>query len=159
LPLLAEEENMVVREGYIRRVAARLEVSEEAVFTEWRKYARAQRKKKQPLDIKRKSRNTNDITHTAALPPAGPGTMERKTSSHPEREVLRLCLQEKKNLERIKEALSGIEWTVEEYRLLFIRLLEVRATESWPPPASLFPAELRSLYSELQAENELGLPP
>jgi DNA primase len=159
LPLLAEEENMVVREEYIRRVAVRLEVSEEAVYTEWRKYARAQRKKKQPLDIKRKSRNTNDITHPAGLPPAAPGKTERETPSHPEREVLRLCLQEKKNLERIKEALSGIDWTVEEYRLFFIRLLEVYTAESWPPPASLFPAELRSLYTELQAENELGLLP
>ena len=159
LPLLAEEDNMVVREEYIRRVAAKLGVSEEAVYTEWRNYARAQRKKKQPLDIKRKSRNTNDITHPAVLSPEFSGKAERKTPAHPEREVLRLCLQEKENLERINEALSGIEWTVEEYRQFFNRLLEVCTTESWPPPASLFPAELRSLYTELQAENELGMLP
>lgn len=159
LPLLAGEENMVVREEYIRRVAARLAVSEEAVYSEWRNYAYVQRKKKQPLDIKRKSRNTNDNTHPAALLPEVSGKVEQKTPAHPEREVLRLCLQEKKNLERINEALSGIEWTVEEYRQFFNRLLEVCATESWPPPASLFPAELRSLYTELQAENELGMLP
>ena len=159
LPLLAAEENMVVRDEYIRKVAARLEVSEEAVYTEWRRYASAQRKKKQPLDIKRKSRNTNDITHTAVLPPAASGKTGRKTPPHPEREVLRICLQEKKNLERIKEELSGIEWTVEEYKLFFTRLLEVGEEENWPPPASLFPAELRSIYTELRAENELGLPP
>jgi len=159
LPLLTEVENMVAREEYIKEIASRIGVSEEAVYGEWRHYWFNLRKKKQRLDIKRGSRNTNGNNYASFSRQAG-DELEKKTLLHPEREVLRLCLQEKKNLERIKEALSGIEWTVEEYKILFGHLSQLnREGESWPPPASLLPPGLRSLYTEIQAENEFELPP
>ncbi len=159
LPLLAEVENMVARAEYIKEIASRFGVSEEAVYGEWRHYWFNLRKKKQRLDIKPASRNTIDNNYGSFSRRAGDAP-ERKTLPHPEREVLRLCLQEKKNLERIKEALSGIEWTVEEYKVLFMHLVQLnREEESWPPPATLLPPGLRSLYTELLAENELALPP
>lgn len=156
LPFLAEVGNMVARETYIKELAGKIGVSEEAVYGEWRSYWYNKRKNKQRLDIKEESRYTKDTNFTPQKTIEGISGKDGVEIRQLEREVLRGCLQEKDNLARIKESLSGIEWTVPEHEALYRKLIQVyHNLEVWPPPEEEIEAELRGFFTALLAENEL----
>mgnify|MGYP001293072859 CR=1 FL=1 len=167
LPLLAEVNSVVAREAYIKIMAQEIGVSEEAIYIEWRSYWDNIRKNKQRLDIKQASRYTKpDLKQPSNAPHSSDSSQSLSVFSNTkgeitnfqlEREVLRGCLQEKNNLERIKEALSGIKWSNPQYKALFENLLHT-AEESgdWPPTESGINPELRRIFTEILAENELS---
>ena len=167
LPLLAKVGSVVAREAYIKTLAQEIGVSEEAIYIEWRSFWDNLRKNKQRLDIRQASRYTKPEFTQTANSPSDPrltqnssifsNTKGETTNFQLEREVLRGCLQEKNNLERINEALSGIKWSNPQYKALFENLVHTAgAGGDWPPEENKINPELRHIFTELMAENELS---
>jgi DNA primase len=150
--LLSRVKNKIAREAYIRQTAAAVGISEESFYDQWRIYEYNLRKNKERLDIKRSSRHTNDNTHAQQLI----STPEKKKVLLLERELLRGCLQEKENFGRIKKTLMGIECSSQLSASLLQQLIEWDVSGEWPPPASVFSPEIRTLYIELLTENEMN---
>lgn len=152
-PQLSQVKNKIAREAYIKQTAAAVSVSEESLYDQWRIYCYNLRKNKQRLDIKNNQRHTIDNTHAQQqiLSP------EHKKDALLERELLRGCLQEKDNLERIKQTLlMGMECSSPLYMPIFQQLADWDVYSQWPPPAGAFPPETRPLYLELLTENEMN---
>ena len=149
--LLSQVKNKIAREAYIKQIAAVVGVSETTFYDQWRTYQYNLSRSNQRLDIKKQLRHTNDNIHTQQIL-----SEKEKNILQPEREVLRGCLQEKNNLERIKEALAGIKWSSPVYSNIFQKLIEWDDSKEWPPPASAFSPENQILYVELITENEMN---
>jgi len=164
LPLLARVDSVVAREAYIKTLAQEIGVSEEAIYIEWRRFWDNLRKNKQRLDIRQAARytkpeftQTNNSFRLTQNSGVLSNTKGETTNFQLEREVLRGCLQENNNLERINEALSGIKWSNQQYEALFDNLLHIAEVGGdWPPTESKINPELRFLFAELMAENELS---
>jgi len=148
-PVLSQVRNRIAREGYLKQIAAALSVSEESLYDQWRIYCYNLRKNKQGLDIKNNQRHTIDNTH--------PQPQLISPEQRLERELLRGCLQEKDNFERIKQKLlMEIRFTSGLYAELLQQLADWDDPGQWPPPADAFSPETRNLYLELLSENELN---
>ncbi len=148
-PVLSQVRNRIAREGYLKQIAAALSVSEESLYDQWRIYCYNLRKNKQGLDIKNNQRHTIDNTH--------PQPQLISPEQRLERELLRGCLQEKDNFERIKQKLlMEIRFTSGLYAELLQQLADWDDPGQWPPPANIFAPETRNLYLELLSENELN---
>lgn len=164
LPLLAKVDSVVAREAYIKTLAEEIGVSEEAIYIEWRSFWDNLRKNKQRLDIRQAARYTKpEFAQTNNSPrlTQNSGVLSKAkgeaTNFQLEREVLRGSLQEKSNLARINEALSGIKWSNQQYEALFDNFLHIaEASGDWPPPEDKINPELRPIFTELMAENELS---
>ena len=152
-PILSQVRNQIAREAYLKQIAAAVSVSEESLYDQWRIYCYNLRKNKQRLDIKNKQRHTIDNTYPRQLL-LSPG---QRLDNRLERELLRGCLQEKDNFERIKQKLlMDIKYSPGVYTEILQQLADWDDPSQWPPPADVFSPEIRALYLELLSENELN---
>ncbi|MBA2132378.1 DNA primase [Capillibacterium thermochitinicola] len=153
-PLLTQMQNEIAREAYLKQTAAAVGVSEASIYDQWRIYKYNLRKNKQRLDIKNNQRHTNDIAPARRRQPDA--LAGEKELLPLERELLRGCLQEKDFFARIRRTLIEIKFSAPLYDRLRQQLVEWDLSGEWPPPADAFPPEIRGLYMELLAENQMN---
>ena len=151
-PILAQVKNGVIREAYLKQTAAAVGISDSTIYDQWRIYWYNSRKNKQRLDIKNSQRHTNDI---ADQDQAGLTGAEHNLFQL-ERQLLRGCLQEKEFFARIKRTLKEIKFSAALHTKILQQLVEWDDCGEWPPPATTFPPETRTLYMELLTENEMN---
>ena len=155
MPLLAEVDNRVARDEYLRLLAQRLHVNEETLYLEWRNYQSRLRKKHHSLDISSEKRDTRIDQPKAGTRLDSQENQTADPSVSWERELLRGALQEIKNLRRIKEALSQQDLVNPVYREILGFLFSKELTDlNWPPNANEVPDGRREDYIALLAENE-----
>lgn len=129
LPQIAELDNNIAREFYLRKLSLEIGVSETSVFAEFKEWVKKNRKKPSVLDKNPDNRNTKITTEKIANTVDSFAQEElspfQRAVFNAEKELLQSALQEYEKFERIKVELITQEFSFKIWQDLFIELCNI----------------------------------
>jgi DNA primase len=129
MPQIAEIDNQINREFYLRQLVRETGISEPSIFAQFREWVKKNREKSPVLDRNNQNSNTKEKSERSEQflikINTKAGTPLQQAIFEAEKELLQSALQEYDKFERIKEELITDEFSNEIWRALFNELKQI----------------------------------